>query len=72
MIFTTKTKQHIRQPKPVQPNTTSSRWNSRPSIQKDVNAVSHVQSKPPVPPAKKPMKWGEPTWFLFHTIAEKV
>lgn len=20
----------------------------------------------------KPMKWGEPTWFLFHTLAEKV
>jgi hypothetical protein len=23
-------------------------------------------------PKKKPMKWGEPTWFLFHTLAEKV
>lgn len=23
-------------------------------------------------PVKKPMKWGEPTWFLFHTLAEKV
>lgn len=22
--------------------------------------------------SKKPMKWGEPTWFLFHTLAEKV
>jgi len=21
---------------------------------------------------KKPMKWGEPTWYLFHTLAEKV
>jgi len=21
---------------------------------------------------KKKMKWGEPTWFLFHTLAEKV
>lgn len=20
----------------------------------------------------KPMKWGEPTWFMFHTIAEKI
>lgn len=27
---------------------------------------------PPVDPAKKPMKWGEPTWFLFHTISEKI
>jgi hypothetical protein len=23
-------------------------------------------------PKKKSMKWGEPTWFLFHTLAEKV
>jgi hypothetical protein len=31
--------------------------------------------KPAVEPAPKPEKkmlWGEPTWFLFHTIAEKV
>lgn len=26
----------------------------------------------PVLPAKKPMKWGEPTWFFFHTLAEKI
>ena len=25
-----------------------------------------------VQPKKKPMRWGEPTWFLFHTLAEKV
>jgi hypothetical protein len=24
------------------------------------------------PTTRKPMKWGEPTWFLFHTLAEKV
>ena len=23
-------------------------------------------------PFSKPMKWGEPTWFLFHTLAEKI
>jgi hypothetical protein len=23
-------------------------------------------------PKKKSMKWGEPTWFLFHTLAQKV
>lgn len=23
-------------------------------------------------PEPKKMKWGEPTWFLFHTLAEKV
>lgn len=27
---------------------------------------------PPDPNAKKPMVWGEPTWFFLHTIAEKV
>jgi hypothetical protein len=26
----------------------------------------------PVDPSKKKMKWGEPTWFLFHTLAEKI
>lgn len=41
-------------------------------------AVQQSQQKPietPVPPQdprKKPMKWGEPTWFLFHTLAEKI
>lgn len=23
-------------------------------------------------PMLKPMKWGEPTWFLFHSLAEKI
>ena len=23
-------------------------------------------------PKKKSMKWGEPTWFMFHTLAEKI
>lgn len=31
------------------------------------NAVEETKSS-----KKKPMKWGEPTWFLFHTLAEKV
>ena len=26
----------------------------------------------PEEPQKKKMKWGEPVWFFFHTIAEKV
>ena len=26
----------------------------------------------PTIPQQKKMKWGEPTWFLFHTLAEKV
>jgi hypothetical protein len=27
---------------------------------------------PVVEPKKKPMKWGEPTWFVLHTLAEKI
>ena len=27
---------------------------------------------PTADPKKKVMKWGEPTWFLFHTLAEKI
>ena len=27
---------------------------------------------PVAEPKKKPMKWGEPTWFLLHTLAEKI
>ena len=36
-------------------------------------AISESNSSvdPPVP-KKKSMKWGEPTWFLFHTLAEKI
>lgn len=30
------------------------------------------QPQQPVDAKKKPMKWGEPTWFLFHTLAEKI
>jgi hypothetical protein len=32
---------------------------------KDVEIVNHVNTP-------KKMKWGEPTWFLFHTLAYKV
>jgi len=27
--------------------------------------------EPPAPPKKK-MKWGEPTWFFLHTMAQKI
>lgn len=29
-------------------------------------------SPPPTVPPKKKMKWGQPTWFLFHALAQKV
>lgn len=31
-----------------------------------------VTPDPNEPPPPKPMKWGEPTWYFFHTLAEKV
>jgi hypothetical protein len=36
---------------------------TQPTIQENTN----IQT-----PSTKKMKWGEPTWFLFHTLAEKV
>jgi hypothetical protein len=31
-----------------------------------------AQTTPQTSKQEKKMKWGEPTWFLFHTLAEKV
>jgi hypothetical protein len=34
-----------------------------------------LTAAPPLEPTKpetKPMKWGEPTWFLFHTLSYKI
>lgn len=45
------------------PSTQTGEPQPRPTLIRDKNAE---------PPQKKPMKWGEPTWFLFHTLAEKV
>lgn len=43
-------------------------------IQQKIPSPKQVVQQPPQPvdPIKKPMKWGEPTWFLFHTLAEKI
>ena len=50
----------------------------------NVNVYKHLAPQPPQQVQKvqvkdeeedhkqKPMKWGEPIWFFFHTIAEKV
>ena len=32
--------------------------------------IAHVET--PVTNQPKKMEWGEPTWFLFHTLAEKI
>lgn len=36
------------------------------------DVVATEVHSPPVEPKKKIMKWGEPTWFMFHTLAEKI
>jgi len=40
------------------------------SAQSQASGVVQVAAQPK-PPVKK-MKWGAPTWFLFHTMAEKI
>lgn len=51
------------QPYPQQP--------LHPQRQKEIGKLI-TQPEIPATPNAKPMKWGEPTWFLFHTLAEKV
>ena len=45
--------------------------NQHTPVKKDpIQVKDQIQTAPD--PRKKPMKWGEPTWFLFHTLAEKI
>jgi len=41
-------------------------------VQNNVQNVSKTTSDSSGFNNEKKMKWGEPTWFLFHTLAEKV
>jgi hypothetical protein len=47
---------------------------SRPQAQRQVLPPLSQQQQQPEQPIRgaKPMKWGEPTWFLFHTLAQKI
>ena len=59
------------------PNEQQLRSNSRQYIQQPpptINrAVTPTEPAPEIPQTQpKPMKWGQPTWFMFHTIAEKI
>ena len=38
----------------------------------DNSNVSHIAKNNESNPKIKEMTWGEPTWYLFHTLAEKV
>lgn len=73
MIFTNHRKNTITHPSLFHANHRNTQINTR------IETRTHPPANPPPPPppvpdtpVKKPMKWGEPTWFFFHTIAEKV
>lgn len=45
----------------------------QPSAPVASRTVTTIESAPDVPQSQpKQMKWGEPTWYMFHTIAEKI
>jgi hypothetical protein len=47
---------------------------SQPQIQIQPTQTSSLKEmiSPQQKPKGKTMKWGEPTWFLFHTLSEKI
>jgi len=45
---------------------------SRPITQIPKPPAVETIKEVPEDPTKKKMKWGEPVWFFFHTIAEKI
>jgi hypothetical protein len=79
MIFTTN-RRFAKQPTPdtntntnglaVAENAFSSRY--RNFISPRPSSSTSVAEPTVTDPNKKSMKWGAPTWFLFHTLAEKV
>jgi len=74
MIFSYKSQHNTSQNK----NTIINRQNnitSMPIILPQTRSISrNVVEQPAVADTNKPkkMKWGEPTWYLFHALAEKV
>lgn len=48
--------------------------NNNNSIQKPIEKITHKQIEKQIikKSDRDKIKWGEPTWFLFHTMAEKV
>ena len=53
-------------------STFSNRYRSYVSTSNQATGPKPTAEVIPVDPKNKPMKWGAPTWFLFHTLAEKV
>jgi hypothetical protein len=60
MTFSNKYRNHVLQKMQTQQS----------QLQQQIKTIDVVNTNQQ--PAKKPMKWGEPTWFLFHTLAEKI
>ncbi len=54
---------------PTYPQSVNQHVNAKIANDKEINILTgnNQENK-----GVKPMKWGEPTWFLFHTLAEKV
>jgi hypothetical protein len=44
----------------------------QPTIQQQSKSTPSTETSSTSEPKKKGMKWGQPTWFLFHTMAEKI
>jgi len=57
-------KRNIQPIRPIQAN--------QPSRDIPIDNIVLINSNSNKPSNEKKMKWGEPTWFLFHTLAEKV
>ena len=73
MNFTLKPKNNYSSTTPSPPNNTvySANFVRRQSVTSMARSNSISTSMSTEPTVKK-MKWGEPTWFLFHTLACKV
>ena len=41
-------------------------------IKSTVIYIRKLPAPPPPPESVVKVKWGEPTWYLFHTLAEKI
>lgn len=61
------------QPPPEQPQQTIQFMKRVKQVQTNTNLQNKItiMATPPKPEGKK-MKWGEPIWFFFHTMAEKI
>lgn len=77
MNFSNSGNQLISTNQPIQPPVImpfSNRYLQFKHRQDNVKRETSANSSPVTPPVveKSKMKWGEPTWFLFHVLAEKV